>query len=53
MTQVNVTDGTAEVLASDHLAVLTRQYHPEAHPGPHDTTGFFDDVLVIGVGDGE
>jgi carbamoyl-phosphate synthase small subunit len=27
--------------------VLTRQYHPEAHPGPHDSLGFFDDVLAL------
>ena len=45
VTQVNVNDGTAEGLANDDLEVVTRQYHPEAHPGPHDSLGFFDDVL--------
>ena len=30
---------------SERLSVLTRQYHPEANPGPHDSLGFFDDVL--------
>ncbi|MFB6107812.1 MAG: glutamine-hydrolyzing carbamoyl-phosphate synthase small subunit, partial [Haloplanus sp.] len=34
VTQVNVNDGTAEGLANDDLNVITRQYHPEAHPGP-------------------
>jgi carbamoyl-phosphate synthase small subunit len=45
--QVNVNDGTAEGLANDDLGVITRQYHPEAHPGPHDSLGFFDDVLAL------
>jgi carbamoyl-phosphate synthase small subunit len=26
--------------------VLTRQYHPEANPGPHDSLDFFDEVLA-------
>jgi carbamoyl-phosphate synthase small subunit len=47
VTQVNVNDDTPEGLASEELAVLTRQYHPEAHPGPHDTLDFFDDVLAM------
>ena len=47
VTQVNVNDDTAEGLASDSPAVLTRQYHPEANPGPHDTFDFFDDVLAM------
>jgi len=45
--QVNVNDGTAEGLANEELDVITRQYHPEAHPGPHDSLGFFDDVLAM------
>ena len=45
VTQVNVNDDTPEGLESDELDVITRQYHPEANPGPHDTLGFFDDVL--------
>jgi carbamoyl-phosphate synthase small subunit len=47
VTQVNVNDDTAEGLESDDLDVITRQYHPEANPGPHDTLGFFDDVLAM------
>jgi carbamoyl-phosphate synthase small subunit len=47
VTQVNVNDDTAEGLASEELGVVTRQYHPEAHPGPHDSLGFFDDVLAL------
>ncbi len=47
VTQVNVNDDTAEGLASDDLRIITRQYHPEANPGPHDSLGFFDDVLGL------
>jgi carbamoyl-phosphate synthase small subunit len=52
VTQVNVNDDTAEGLANDDLDVLTRQYHPEAHPGPHDSLEFFDDVLAMAGGYG-
>jgi carbamoyl-phosphate synthase small subunit len=45
VTQINVNDDTPEGLESEELNVITRQYHPEANPGPHDTLGFFDDVL--------
>jgi carbamoyl-phosphate synthase small subunit len=50
VTQINVNDDTAEGLASADLPVLTRQYHPEAHPGPHDSLSFFDDVLAMSPG---
>ena len=47
VTQVNVNDDTVEGLDSDELDVITRQYHPEANPGPHDSFGFFDEVLEL------
>ncbi|WP_232686309.1 glutamine-hydrolyzing carbamoyl-phosphate synthase small subunit [Halobacterium zhouii] len=47
VTQINVNDDTPEALDSAELDVLTRQYHPEANPGPHDTLDFFDDVLAM------
>ncbi|MEF8857176.1 MAG: glutamine-hydrolyzing carbamoyl-phosphate synthase small subunit [Haloplanus sp.] len=47
VTQVNVNDGTAEGLENDELGVITRQYHPEANPGPHDSLDFFDDVIDL------
>ncbi|WP_435124251.1 glutamine-hydrolyzing carbamoyl-phosphate synthase small subunit [Halobaculum sp. D14] len=47
VTQVNVNDDTAEGLASEQYDVITRQYHPEANPGPHDSLDFFDDVLSL------
>ena len=46
VTQVNVNDGTAEGLDHEAWNVLTRQYHPEANPGPHDSLDFFDQVLA-------
>jgi carbamoyl-phosphate synthase small subunit len=47
VTQRNVNDDTPEGLASEDLGVLTRQYHPEANPGPHDSFDFFEDVLAM------
>jgi carbamoyl-phosphate synthase small subunit len=47
VTQVNVNDDTPEGLDSLDLGIMTRQYHPEAHPGPHDSLDFFDDVLAM------
>ena len=47
ISQVNVNDDTPEGLDGVDCEVLTRQYHPEANPGPHDTLGFFDDVLSM------
>jgi len=47
VTQVNVNDDTPEGLESDELDIITRQYHPEANPGPHDSLDFFDDVVAL------
>jgi carbamoyl-phosphate synthase small subunit len=45
VTQRNVNDKTPEGLDSDELDIITRQYHPEANPGPHDSLSFFDEVV--------
>ena len=50
VTQVNVNDDTPEGLDSDELKIITRQYHPEANPGPHDSLSFFDEVLELADG---
>ncbi len=50
VTQINVNDDTPEGLENDELDIITRQYHPEAHPGPHDSLTFFDDVLTLAQG---
>ena len=47
VTQINVNDETPEGLESDELGIITRQYHPEANPGPNDSLDFFDDVLAL------
>jgi carbamoyl-phosphate synthase small subunit len=47
VTQVNVNDDTPEGLENDELGIITRQYHPEANPGPNDSLDFFDDVLEL------
>jgi len=47
VTQVNVNDDTPEGLENSDLGIITRQYHPEAHPGPNDSLAFFDDVLAL------
>ncbi|GGL51988.1 glutamine-hydrolyzing carbamoyl-phosphate synthase small subunit [Halocalculus aciditolerans] len=53
VTQVNVNDDTPEGLDSADLDVITRQYHPEANPGPHDSLDFFDDVVDLANPDHE
>ncbi len=40
--QVNVNDGTVEGVKHKNLPIFTCQYHPEASPGPMDTTFLFD-----------
>ncbi|MEF8800128.1 MAG: glutamine-hydrolyzing carbamoyl-phosphate synthase small subunit [Halolamina sp.] len=50
VTQVNVNDGTAEGLKGVGIDCITRQYHPEANPGPHDSLDFFEDVLAMANG---
>lgn len=47
ITHRNVNDETIEGIGSDELDVITRQYHPEANPGPHDSLGFFDEVVDL------
>jgi carbamoyl-phosphate synthase small subunit len=51
VTQRNVNDDTPEGLDSEELEIITRQYHPEANPGPHDSMSFFDDVLAMAGGE--
>ncbi len=39
--QFNINDKTVEGMRLENLPVFTSQYHPEANPGPHDTSFLF------------
>ncbi|MDY5541396.1 MAG: carbamoyl phosphate synthase small subunit [Lachnospiraceae bacterium] len=44
---INVNDGTTEGLRYKKKPVFTTQYHPEASPGPHDSSYLFDEFLSM------
>ena len=46
VTHVNLNDGTCEGVVHRELPVMSVQYHPEAHPGPHDNTYLFSEFVV-------
>jgi carbamoyl-phosphate synthase small subunit len=41
--QFNVNDGTVEGIRHTELPIFAVQYHPEASPGPRDTSFLFDE----------
>lgn len=46
----NLNDGSVEGLWHDRLPVLSVQFHPEASPGPNDSSPMFDEFLgMIGA----
>ena len=42
VSHINLNDNTVEGMRHKELPIFSVQYHPEAAPGPHDATYFFD-----------
>lgn len=45
ITHINVNDGTVEGLAHPSLPAFSVQFHPEATPGPYDSSTLFDQFM--------
>ncbi|HEV2472285.1 MAG TPA: glutamine-hydrolyzing carbamoyl-phosphate synthase small subunit [Chthonomonadales bacterium] len=47
VSQINLNDGTVEGLKHRELPIFSIQYHPEASPGPTDSSFFFHRLLEM------
>ena len=47
LTHLNLNDSTLEGICCDKLAAFSVQYHPEASPGPHDSTYLFERFIKL------
>ena len=47
ITHVNLNDNTLEGMRHRHIPLFSVQFHPEAAPGPHDTTYLFDQFVKM------
>jgi carbamoyl-phosphate synthase small subunit len=47
LTHVNLNDMSVEGFRHKELPIFAVQYHPEAHPGPHDSNYLFDRFMTL------
>ncbi|MHB8263052.1 MAG: glutamine-hydrolyzing carbamoyl-phosphate synthase small subunit [Acidimicrobiales bacterium] len=47
ISHINLNDGVVEGMRSDAAGVISVQYHPEAAPGPHDSTYLFGTLQAM------
>jgi carbamoyl-phosphate synthase small subunit len=47
VSHINLNDNTVEGMRHSELPIFSVQYHPEAHPGPHDNEYLFDEFLEM------
>ncbi len=47
VTHINLNDKTVEGFRLTDAPVFSVQHHPEAAPGPYDSTGFFDEFIAM------
>lgn len=47
ITHLNLNDNTLEGIKHKKLPLFSVQFHPEAGPGPHDTTYLFDNFMSL------
>jgi carbamoyl-phosphate synthase small subunit len=47
LTHMNLNDNTLEGISCDKLNAFSVQYHPEASPGPHDSSYLFESFTKL------
>ncbi|MBN1787653.1 MAG: glutamine-hydrolyzing carbamoyl-phosphate synthase small subunit [Sedimentisphaerales bacterium] len=47
LTHINLNDNTVEGIRSKKLSAFSVQYHPEASPGPHDSSYLFKNFIEL------